>query len=127
MTRPVALLKPKYLRQRTSSATAVWPAIRALALAQCSARVVAFCPDNEKAFGGIRVGHAVVGGFLSPCTPRSTCVTGRNDICSSFFEFNRLRGKLFDGQSTLSMSDGPFLAGQTVTIVGVGRSGILSL
>jgi S-(hydroxymethyl)glutathione dehydrogenase/alcohol dehydrogenase len=73
-------------------------------------QVVALGPDTEETSGGIRVGDAVVGGFIMPCTTCSSCVAGRDDMCSSFFEFNRLRGTLFDGQSRLSMPDGSFLA-----------------
>lgn len=70
--------------------------------------VVALGPDTQDAH--IAVGDMVVGGFIMPCTTCHYCTIGRDDMCSSFFEFNRLRGTLFDGESRLSLADGSFLA-----------------
>lgn len=72
--------------------------------------VVALGPDVEGTPGGIRVGDSVVGGFIMPCTACKSCEAGRDDMCSAFFAFNRLKGTLFDGESRLSMPDGSFLA-----------------
>lgn len=72
--------------------------------------VVALGPGTEVAPSDIRVGDEVVGGFIMPCTACKSCTSGRDDMCSAFFEFNRLRGTLFDGESRLSMPDGSFLA-----------------
>jgi Zn-dependent alcohol dehydrogenase len=72
--------------------------------------VVALGPGTEQADAAIRVGDSVVGGFIMPCTTCRSCTAGRDDMCSAFFEFNRLRGTLFDGESRLSMPDGSFLA-----------------
>lgn len=69
--------------------------------------IVAFGPDTDTS---LAIGDAVVGGFIMPCTTCRSCVAGRDDMCSSFFEMNRLRGTLFDGESRLSMPDGSFLA-----------------
>lgn len=70
--------------------------------------VVALGPDTSS--DTIAVGDAVVGGFIMPCTSCDACQRGRDDMCSAFFDYNRLRGTLFDGESRLAMPDGSFLA-----------------
>ena len=70
--------------------------------------VVALGPDTSS--DTIAVGDAVVGGFIMPCTRCDACQRGRDDMCSAFFDDNRLRGTLFDGESRLAMPDGSFLA-----------------
>lgn len=70
--------------------------------------VVALGPDTSS--DRIAVGDKVVGGFIMPCTTCRYCLAGRDDMCSAFFEHNRLNGTLFDGESRLSMPDGSFLA-----------------
>lgn len=58
----------------------------------------------------LRVGQAVVSGFIMPCTECDACRRGRDDLCANFFAQNRLRGTLYDGESRLRMPDGSFLA-----------------
>lgn len=59
---------------------------------------------------GIDVGSTVVGAFIMPCGHCAACLQGRDDLCSAFFEQNRLKGTLYDGESRLAMPDGGFLA-----------------
>lgn len=62
--------------------------------------------DAASAPGGIRIGSRVVGAFIMPCGSCRHCVRGRDDLCSSFFENNRLRGVLHDGTTRLFDLDG---------------------
>jgi Zn-dependent alcohol dehydrogenase len=73
-------------------------------------QVVALGPPLESSPSSVAIGDQVVGGFIMPCTTCRFCLAGRDDMCSSFFDFNRLKGTLFDGESRLSMPDGSFLA-----------------
>ncbi len=59
---------------------------------------------------GPAVGTQVVGTFIMPCGTCSSCLLGRDDLCEKFFELNRLRGALYDGESRLFRSDGSPLA-----------------
>lgn len=45
-----------------------------------------------------------------PCTTCANYLAGRDDMCSQFFDFNRAKGTLYDGESRLAMPDGSFLA-----------------
>lgn len=58
----------------------------------------------------LRVGDAVVGGFIMPCTRCDECQRGRDDLCPQFFAQNRLKGALFDGETRLRRTDGSPLA-----------------
>lgn len=51
-------------------------------------------------------GQAVVCAFVMPCGTCFYCVRGEEDLCERFFEYNRLRGTLYDGQTRLFRSDG---------------------
>ena len=62
------------------------------------------------AASGLAVGQRVVGAFLMPCGRCAYCAEGRDDLCTTFFERNRLRGQLFDGTSRLRDLDGGTLA-----------------
>ena len=59
---------------------------------------------------GVSVGDAVCGAFLMPCGQCAECARGRDDLCPPFFEFNRLKGQLFDGTSRLADLDGNVIA-----------------
>lgn len=59
---------------------------------------------------GLHLDQDVISGFIMPCTECDACLRGRDDLCANFFEQNRLRGTLYDGESRLSMPDGSFLA-----------------
>lgn len=52
------------------------------------------------------IGDRVVGGFIMPCTQCTNCLAGRDDLCSVFFENNRVHGALFDGESRLVDAEG---------------------
>ncbi len=54
----------------------------------------------------VRAGQAVVCAFVMPCGTCFYCVRGEEDLCERFFEYNRLRGTLYDGQTRLFRSDG---------------------
>ena len=51
-------------------------------------------------------GDRVVGSFIMPCGACENCARGMEDLCSTFFEFNRLRGTLYDGETRLHRTDG---------------------
>ena len=59
---------------------------------------------------GPPVGARVVGTFIMPCGACDACARGRDDLCSQFFELNRLRGALYDGETRLHRDDGTPLA-----------------
>jgi succinate semialdehyde reductase (NADPH) len=59
---------------------------------------------------GPPVGARVIGTFIMPCGACSHCARGRDDLCSRFFELNRLRGVLYDGETRLHRDDGTPLA-----------------
>ena len=54
----------------------------------------------------VRPGERVVGSFIMPCGHCENCARGMEDICSTFFEFNRLRGTLYDGETRLHRHSG---------------------
>ncbi|CAI5481206.1 unnamed protein product [Closterium sp. Yama58-4] len=47
------------------------------------------------------VGSRVVAAFIMPCGSCFFCTYGQEDICSTFFAFNRLHGTLYDGHTRL--------------------------
>ncbi|MCS7235606.1 MAG: alcohol dehydrogenase catalytic domain-containing protein [Armatimonadota bacterium] len=55
---------------------------------------------------GLRVGDRVACAFIMPCGSCFYCVRGEEDLCERFFEYNRLRGTLYDGQTRLFRPDG---------------------
>lgn len=55
---------------------------------------------------GLRPGQAVACSFIMPCGTCFYCVRGEEDLCERFFEYNRLRGTLYDGQTRLFRPDG---------------------
>jgi hypothetical protein len=59
---------------------------------------------------GLEEGNRLVAPFIMPCGRWGACAAGRDDLCTSFFEQNRLRGTLFDGTSRLRRCDGSTLA-----------------
>jgi succinate semialdehyde reductase (NADPH) len=59
---------------------------------------------------GPAVGTRVVGTFIMPCGSCEACARDRDDLCSRFFELNRLRGVLYDGETRLYRDDGTPLA-----------------
>jgi S-(hydroxymethyl)glutathione dehydrogenase/alcohol dehydrogenase len=59
---------------------------------------------------GPPVGTRVVGTFIMPCGECPACARGRDDLCGPFFDLNRLRGALYDGETRLYRDDGTPLA-----------------
>lgn len=54
----------------------------------------------------VAVGDRVVASFIMPCGWCRHCVRGAEDLCETFFGFNRLRGTLYDGRTRLHRADG---------------------
>jgi succinate semialdehyde reductase (NADPH) len=54
----------------------------------------------------VAVGDRVVASFIMPCGWCRHCVRGAEDLCETFFNYNRLRGALYDGETRLHRSDG---------------------
>ncbi|KAG0586878.1 hypothetical protein KC19_2G124300 [Ceratodon purpureus] len=50
------------------------------------------------------VGSRVVGSFIMPCGGCFFCVKGQEDLCESFFKYNRGMGGLYDGTTRLYRS-----------------------
>ncbi|RMF84231.1 MAG: alcohol dehydrogenase, partial [Nitrospinota bacterium] len=55
---------------------------------------------------GFTVGDRVVCSFIMPCGACHYCVRGQEDLCETFFSYNRLQGKLYDGDTRLRRPDG---------------------
>jgi S-(hydroxymethyl)glutathione dehydrogenase/alcohol dehydrogenase len=54
----------------------------------------------------VSVGDRVICSFIMPCGSCRHCVRGYEDLCETFFAFNRLRGTLYDGTTRLRRTDG---------------------
>jgi Zn-dependent alcohol dehydrogenase len=76
---------------------------------EISGTIVAFGPGSDIP-ANLRVGVDIVGAFIMPCSKCEACESGRDDLCHNFFNQNRLRGTLYDGESRLVRADGSFLA-----------------
>jgi len=59
---------------------------------------------------GFTEGQAVVGTFIMPCGTCRHCNNGYEELCETFFHFNRLSGHLYDGSSRLARSGGGAIA-----------------
>ena len=59
---------------------------------------------------GFSVGQAVVGTFIMPCGTCRHCADGHEELCETFFQFNRLSGHLYDGTSRLGRPNGEAIA-----------------
>ncbi|WP_296135830.1 alcohol dehydrogenase catalytic domain-containing protein [uncultured Tessaracoccus sp.] len=55
---------------------------------------------------GLEVGQRVAGAFLMPCGQCEACARGHDELCAPFFEMNRLRGVLYDGETRLATPEG---------------------
>jgi S-(hydroxymethyl)glutathione dehydrogenase/alcohol dehydrogenase len=75
---------------------------------ECSGTIVEMGPNTRHS--GLAAGDQVCGAFLMPCGQCPECARGRDDLCAPFFEFNRLKGELFDGTSRLTDLDGTVIA-----------------
>lgn len=65
--------------------------------------IVALGPGNEHT--GLAVGQRVAGAFLMPCGRCDACAQGHDELCAPFFDMNRLKGLLYDGETRLSTLD----------------------
>ena len=54
----------------------------------------------------VAVGDRVVCSFIMPCGSCAYCRRGRDDMCETFFAYNRLKGQLYDGTTRLARPDG---------------------
>jgi S-(hydroxymethyl)glutathione dehydrogenase/alcohol dehydrogenase len=54
----------------------------------------------------VKEGDRVVASFILPCGTCQYCVRGEDDLCETFFNYNRLRGTLYDGETRLFSKDG---------------------
>jgi Zn-dependent alcohol dehydrogenase len=54
----------------------------------------------------VKEGDRVVASFILPCGTCPHCVRGEDDLCETFFNYNRLRGTLYDGETRLFSQDG---------------------
>jgi S-(hydroxymethyl)glutathione dehydrogenase/alcohol dehydrogenase len=75
---------------------------------EVSGTIVEMGPNTRHT--GLALGDQVCGAFLMPCGQCPECARGRDDLCAPFFEFNRLKGQLFDGTSRLADLDGTVIA-----------------
>lgn len=66
--------------------------------------VVELGPGAEHS--GLEVGQHVAGGFLMPCGQCDACASGHDELCGPFFDLNRLKGCLYDGQTRLASLGG---------------------
>ena len=55
---------------------------------------------------GFAVGQRVVSSFIMPCGTCYYCARGRDDLCETFFAYNRLKGTLYDGETRLYSESG---------------------
>lgn len=58
----------------------------------------------------LALGDRVVSSFVMPCGYCRRCVRGQEDLCETFFSYNRLRGTLYDGTTRLYRRDGTAVA-----------------
>jgi S-(hydroxymethyl)glutathione dehydrogenase/alcohol dehydrogenase len=59
---------------------------------------------------GLAVGDRVVCTFIMPCGRCAACHQGRDDLCETFFTYNRLAGTLYDGTTRLFDESGAPIA-----------------
>lgn len=75
---------------------------------EVAGEIVELGPGNEHT--GLEVGQRVAGAFLMPCGQCPACAEGRDDLCGPFFDLNRLKGVLYDGETRLFDNDGSPIA-----------------
>lgn len=73
---------------------------------EISGTVVAIGPNQDPVKSKtLHVGQRVISPFIMPCGACYHCVRGREDICETFFDYNRLKGQLYDGTTRLYRQD----------------------
>ena len=68
--------------------------------------------DAADAGSGFKKGDRVVSSFIMPCGKCPSCLRGRDDLCETYFAFNRVKGVLYDGKTRLFRQDGTPVAMQ---------------
>ena len=53
----------------------------------------------------LKRGDTVVCPFIIPCGECYYCVRGMDDLCENFYKYNRLQGRLYDGETRLFRKD----------------------
>jgi succinate semialdehyde reductase (NADPH) len=56
--------------------------------------------------GGPRAGDRVVCTVIMPCGYCHYCINGREDLCETFYQMNRLKGVLYDGTTRIYSKNG---------------------
>ncbi len=54
-----------------------------------------------KSVDNVKIGDRVVGPFILPCAKCRLCITGQEDLCERFYNYNRLKGVYYDGNTRL--------------------------
>lgn len=73
---------------------------------EVSGEVVAYGPEvDTRTKTRLPLGQKVVSSFIMPCGSCPHCVTGKEEICNTFFEFSRAKGVLYDGETRLYRQD----------------------
>lgn len=75
---------------------------------EVTGKIVELGPNTQHT--GLKVGQNVSGAFLMPCGQCEFCSSGRDDLCAPFFDLNRLKGQLYDGETRLFGTDGEPIA-----------------
>ncbi|WP_239519521.1 zinc-binding dehydrogenase [Arcanobacterium phocisimile] len=70
---------------------------------EVTGEIVEVGPGNQHT--GLSVGQHVAGAFLMPCGQCDYCAQGRDDLCAPFFDLNRIKGQLYDGETRLFALD----------------------
>ncbi|GJD06113.1 Succinate-semialdehyde dehydrogenase (acetylating) [Galdieria sulphuraria] len=53
----------------------------------------------------LKKNQRIVASFIMPCGWCRLCSVGRDDLCENFFNYNRLKGQLYDGKTRLFRED----------------------
>ncbi|KAL3844806.1 hypothetical protein ACJIZ3_002209 [Penstemon smallii] len=61
---------------------------------------------DSKIIQSLPIGSQVIGAFIMPCGSCFYCSKGQDDLCESFFEYNRAKGTLYDGETRLFLRNG---------------------
>jgi len=61
---------------------------------------------------GFKPGDRVISSFIMPCGKCPACLRGSDNLCETYFAFNRVKGVLYDGKSRLFRGDGTPVAMQ---------------
>eukprot|EP00455_Lapot_gusevi_P047142 TRINITY_DN6328_c0_g2_i4.p1 TRINITY_DN6328_c0_g2~~TRINITY_DN6328_c0_g2_i4.p1 ORF type:complete len:409 (-),score=63.67 TRINITY_DN6328_c0_g2_i4:46-1242(-) len=69
---------------------------------EVSGEIVDFGPNTDPVVKKrLKIGQKVVSTFIMPCGSCYHCDQGHDDLCETFFEYNRGKGTLYDGTTRL--------------------------